>query len=67
MGLSVLAVSLAAASTAVAKPAPHLDVYVGDVSRDAVAKLVALGVDRHELDLSEAAWRPENASTSRRS
>ena len=53
-GLSVLAVSLAAASTAVAKPAPNLDVYVGDVSRSAVAKLVALGVDRHELNLSKA-------------
>nr|WP_064750587.1 M14 family metallopeptidase [Solirubrobacter soli] len=37
-----------------AAPAPQLDVYVGDVPRDALGKLVALGVDRSEIDLSAA-------------
>src|SRR3954452_1508702 len=37
-----------------AAPAPQLDVYAGDVPRDALGKLVALGVDRSEIDLSAA-------------
>jgi hypothetical protein len=49
-GVSVLM----AASTASAAPAPHLDVYAGDVPSTALSKLVALGVDRSEIDLSAA-------------
>ena len=52
--MSVLATVLVSASTAVAAPAPQLDVYVGDVQRDALGKLVELGVDRSEIDLSAA-------------
>src|SRR3954452_16391663 len=37
-----------------AAPAPQLDVYAGDVPRDALGKLVALGIDRQEIDLSAA-------------
>jgi hypothetical protein len=51
-GASVLATVLVSASTAVAAPAPQLDVYAGDVPRAALSKLMALGVDRSELDLS---------------
>ena len=53
-GFSVLATVLVSASTAVAAPAPQLDVYAGDVPRAALTKLVALGIDRHEIDLSAA-------------
>ncbi|MDA0166134.1 M14 family zinc carboxypeptidase [Solirubrobacter ginsenosidimutans] len=52
--MSVLATVLVSATTAVAAPAPQLDVYVGDVQRDALGKLVDLGVDRSEIDLSAA-------------
>jgi hypothetical protein len=53
-GISTLATMLVSASTAVAAPAPQLDVYVGDVQRAALSKLVDLGIDRSELDLSAA-------------
>ena len=53
-GISTLATVLVTASTAAAAPAPHLDVYVGDVQQAALTKLVDLGVDRRELDLSAA-------------
>ena len=53
-GVSALATVLVSASTAAAAPAPQLDVYAGDVPRAALTKLVALGIDRHELDLSAA-------------
>lgn len=53
-GLAAIAVSLATATGAAAKPKPNLDVYAGDLSRGAVAKLVELGIDRQELDLSKA-------------
>ena len=55
VGLSMLAASLTAASGAQAAAAPQLDVYVGDLSRSQIAKLVELGVDRHELKFSRAA------------
>jgi uncharacterized protein YunC (DUF1805 family) len=45
-GISTLATMLVSASTAVAAPAPQLDVYVGDVQRAALSKLVDLGIDR---------------------
>ena len=51
----MLAASLTAASGAQAAAAPQLDVYVGDLSRSQIAKLVELGVDRHEMELSRAA------------
>jgi hypothetical protein len=51
----MLAASLTAASGAQAAAAPQLDVYVGDLSRSQIAKLVDLGVDRHELKVSRAA------------
>ena len=51
-GLSALATSLVITSTAAAAPAPQLDVYAGDIPRDALGKLVELGIDRHELELS---------------
>jgi hypothetical protein len=53
-GFVAFAVSLAAAGSAAAKPKPSYDIYAGDLSRGAVAKLVALGIDRHELSLSKA-------------
>jgi hypothetical protein len=53
-GVSALATVLVSASAAVAAPAPRLDVYAGDVPGAALSKLVALGVDRSELDLSAA-------------
>ena len=53
-GVSALATMLVCASSAAAAPAPQLDVYVGDVPRAALTKLVALGIDRHEIDLSAA-------------
>jgi hypothetical protein len=54
-GLSTLATVLVTASTATAAPAPHLDVYVGDVSKGgALSKLVDLGIDRTEINLSSA-------------
>ena len=37
-----------------ASAAPQLDVYAGDVPKDALGKLVALGIDRHELELTAA-------------
>jgi hypothetical protein len=52
--VSVLATVLVSASTAVAAPAPGLEVYAGDVPRAALTKLVELGVDRSEIDLSAA-------------
>ena len=54
-GAGALAVVLASAATAVAAPAPQWDVYVGEVSRDQLAKIVELGVDRHEMEISKAA------------
>src|SRR5690349_3767821 len=59
--MSVLAVTLATAGSAAAKSAPTFDVYVGDVQRDALAKIVALGVDRSEIDLSAAKASGKNA------
>ena len=54
-GMSTLAAVLVTTSTAAAAPAaPQLDVYAGDIPRDALGKLVELGVDRHEIDLSAA-------------
>jgi zinc carboxypeptidase/immune inhibitor InhA-like protein len=53
-GVSALATVLVSASTAAAAPAPQLDVYSGDVPRAALTKIVALGIDRHEIDLSAA-------------
>jgi hypothetical protein len=53
----MLAAVLASAATAVAAPAPQLDVYVGEVSRDQLAKIVELGIDRHELEISKAAGK----------
>ena len=50
----MLAASLTAASGAQAAAAPGLDVYVGDLSRAQIAKLVDLGVDRHELKFMRA-------------
>src|SRR4051794_40851361 len=50
----MLAASLAAAAGAAAKPAPNFDVYQGDVARDALSKIAALGIDRAEIDLSAA-------------
>ena len=67
VGLSVLAATLATAGSAAAKPAPNFDVYVGDVQRDALSKLVALGVDRSEIDLSAARRPGRTPFTSRRS
>ncbi len=52
-GLSMLAASVIGASSAAAA-APRLDVYAGDLSRADLAKIAALGVDRHELQLSKA-------------
>ena len=66
-GVSALATVLVSASTAAAAPAPQLDVYAGDVPRTALTKLVALGIDRHELDLSAAKAGGRARSTSRRS
>jgi hypothetical protein len=40
------------ASPAAASAADGLDVYVGEVPRDRLADIVALGVDRHELEMS---------------
>ena len=54
VGLSMLAASLTAVSGAQAAAAPRLDVYVGDLSRSQIAKLVELGVDRHELKFSRS-------------
>ena len=54
-GVGALAVVLASAATAVAAPAPQWDVYVGEVSRDQLAKIAELGVDRHEMEISKAA------------
>src|SRR5262245_58875088 len=51
-GLITFAATLATAATAAA--APNLDVYVGDVPRAQLGKLVAIGVDRQEIDLSAA-------------
>ena len=51
----MLAASLTAVSGAQAAAAPRLDVYVGDLSRADLAKIVALGVDRHELEALEGA------------
>lgn len=53
---SVLAGSLAATAPAGAAPPPpvpddRLDVYVGDIQAAQVADIVALGVDRHELEV----------------
>ena len=64
-----LAVSLAAAGSAAAKPSAERSTSTsGDVPRAALAKLVELGIERHELDLSAARTRPGRArSTSRRS
>ncbi|MDA0142176.1 M14 family metallopeptidase [Solirubrobacter deserti] len=42
------------ASSASAASAPRLDVYAGDVPREQLEKIVALGVDRHELEISKA-------------
>ena len=50
----MLAASLTAVSGAQAAGAPRLDVYVGDLSRSQIAKLVELGVDRHELKFSRS-------------
>ena len=50
----MLAASLTAVSGAQAAAAPRLDVYVGDLSRSQIAKLVELGVDRHELKFSRS-------------
>jgi hypothetical protein len=53
-GVVALAVSLSAAANAAATPKPDFDVYQGDVSRSGLAKLVALGIDRHEISFSKA-------------
>ncbi len=52
--LSSLAAVLASAATAAAAPAPQLDVYAGDVPRDQLGKIVELGIDRHEIEISKA-------------
>ena len=53
-GLSAFATVLATTSAAAAAPAPQLDVYAGDIPRASLTKLVALGIDRSEIDLSAA-------------
>jgi hypothetical protein len=62
----ILCALLAVASTAVfaspAAGADRLDVYVGDVPRERLADLVALGVDRHEIELSRASGSGKDAA-----
>ena len=53
-GAGALATVLVTTSTAAGAPAPKLDVYQGDIPRAALGKLVELGIDRHELQLSQA-------------
>jgi hypothetical protein len=55
-GVATLAAVLATAATAAAAP-PQVDVYRGDVSRDQLAKILAQGIDRHELEVSKGAGK----------
>lgn len=52
-GVTAFAAALVMTSSAVAAPAP-LDVYVGEVPRAQLKKLVELGIDRHEIRISAA-------------
>ncbi|HEX5782801.1 MAG TPA: M14 family zinc carboxypeptidase [Solirubrobacteraceae bacterium] len=49
--LAAIVATAALACPAVASAADRLDVYVGDVPRERLADLTALGIDRHELEL----------------
>ena len=51
--LAIVSVAVLA-SPAAAGAADRLDVYVGEMPRERLADIVALGVDRHELELSRA-------------
>ena len=54
VGASMLAAVLVTSSTAAAAPAPQLDVYVGEVPRSELNKIVELGIDRHDIDVTAA-------------
>jgi hypothetical protein len=50
------------ASPALASAADRLDVYVGEMPRERLADLVALGVDRHELELKAVRGQGKDAT-----